>query len=91
MMRTLVERLALFAVPFALYGLYLVWAKLFPPRQARAHPWMALTIAGLVLVALSFLIWRATSVEPITGIYVAPHMVNGKVVPGYVEPPETRK
>ena len=80
----MVIRFCLFALPFALYALYL----LLPHARAaatRRHPWMPLSIAGLALVALSFLVWGLIEGEPTSGVYVAPHVVNGKVVPGHVE------
>ena len=89
MTRIILERLLLFAVPFALYGAYLMLMRMRPPPSAvRATPWTMLFIAGLSLFALSFLIWGFTEGEPTTGHYVAPHMVNGEVVPGYVQPAE---
>jgi hypothetical protein len=95
MTRTIFERLLLFAVPFVLYGGYLLLLRLAPaPATAtgtRRHPWTLLIIAGLSLFALSFVIWGFTEGEPTTGTYVAPHVVNGKIVPGYVAPPEKTK
>ena len=91
MTRTIFERLLLFALPFIAYGVWLLLARLRPPAPSRRHPWMLLVIAGLVLVAASFLLWRETSVEPTTGLYVAPHVVNGKIVPGYVIPAPQKK
>jgi hypothetical protein len=93
MTRTIIERLLLFAVPFVLYGGYLLLLRLapVPATGTRRHPWTLLIIAGLSLFALSFLIWGFTEGEPTTGTYVAPHVVNGKIVPGYVEPAEKKK
>lgn len=89
MTRIILERMLLFAVPFALYGIYLMLMRMRPPpNTARATPWTMLFIAGLSLFALSFLVWGFTEGEPTTGRYVAPHMVNGEVVPGYVQPAE---
>lgn len=89
MTRIILERLLLFAVPFALYGVYLMLIRMRPtPTTAPATPWTMLFIAGLSLFALSFLIWGFTEGEPTTGRYVAPHVVNGEVVPGYVQPAE---
>jgi len=91
MSRIIFERLLLFALPFVLYGLYLQLLRLFPaPPATRRHPWMILSIVGLVLVVASFVLWRVTSVEPITGTYIAPHVVNGQIVPGYVKPVEKK-
>jgi hypothetical protein len=92
MTRIILERLTLFVVPFALYGLYLVLMQLRPPPStARTTPWTLLFIAGLSLFSLSFIIWGITEGEPTTGRYVAPHVVNGVVVPGYVQPAEKRR
>jgi hypothetical protein len=93
MTRTIFERLLLFAVPFVLYGGYLMLLRLAPAPAAttRRHPWTLLIIAGLSLFALSFLVWGFTEGEPTTGTYVAPHVVNGQIVPGYVAPPERKK
>ena len=90
MTRIVLERLVLFVVPFILYGGYLLLLRLFPPQPARSHPWTILVIAGLSLFALSFIVWGLAGGEPTTGTYVAPHVVNGKVVPGYVKPLETK-
>ncbi len=90
MTRVVLERLVLFAVPFALYGGYLLLLQMFPPGPARRHPWTILFIAGLSLFAASFILWGITDGDPTTGTYVAPHLVNGKVVPGYVKPLESK-
>ena len=90
MSRIILERLLLFAVPFIVYGGYLLLLRLRPPAPSRPHPWTILFIAGLALFVLSFLIWGFTEGEPTTGTYVAPHVVNGQVVPGYVAPPEKK-
>jgi len=91
MIRTLLERALLFAVPFVLYGAYLLLLRLRPQANQPATPWNWLIIAGLSLVAISFLVVGLFEGEPITGLYVAPHVVNGKIVPGYVEPPPEKK
>jgi hypothetical protein len=89
MTRIVLERLLLFVVPFLLYGAYLLLLKMRPPTATSQNtPWTMLFIAGLSLFALSFLIWGITEGEPTTGRYVAPHVVNGQVVPGYVQPAE---
>jgi phosphoglycerol transferase MdoB-like AlkP superfamily enzyme len=90
MSRVIFERFLLFGVPFIVYGGYLVLLRFFPPQPARPHPWTVLFIAGLSLFALSFIVWGITEGEPTTGTYVAPHVVNGKIVPGYVVPPEKK-
>ncbi len=92
MTRSILERLALFAVPFLLYGVYLLALRMRRQAVQPATPWNWLIIAGMSLVAISFLVVGFLEGEPITGTYVAPHVVNGKVVPGYVIPaPEKKK
>jgi hypothetical protein len=82
--RTTIIRVLLFALPFGLYALYLLLQGPDRTGAPRQHPWTPLVIAGLVLVASSFLIWGLTEGEPV-GLYVAPHLEHGKVVPGHVE------
>ncbi len=86
-----IERVGPFFIPFAIYFGYLALTRVWPPGPWRNHPWMLLTAYGLLLVVGSFFWWRFTSVEPTTGVYVAPHVVNGKVVPGYVQPAAEKK
>lgn len=88
MTRIILERLLLFAVPFALYAVYLLLLRIRPPVNVPNTPWTILFIAGLSLFALSFVVWGFTEGEPTTGRYIAPHVVNGQVVPGYVQPAE---
>ncbi len=90
MRRILFEHLPFFLLPFVLYGFFLLLLRLRPPDAARSHPWTALVIAGLSLFALSFVVWGVFDGDPTTGTYVAPHMENGRIVPGYVKPPEQK-
>lgn len=86
MTRTILERALLIAVPFLIYGVYLLLMRFSPSTPQHRHPWTALFVAGLLLFGGSFIVWGLTGGEPTTGTYVAPHVVNGKVVPGYVKP-----
>ena len=86
MIRRLFFEALLFLLPFALYGAYWRLAKRDENAPAHAHPWTILFASGLVLVAASFLIWGITEGAGEQGIYVAPHVENGRVVPGHVEP-----
>ena len=76
----------LFLLPFALYGVYLRLSKRDAETPARPHPWTILFISGLVLVAASFVIWGVTEGAGEQGVYIPPHVENGRVVPGRVEP-----
>jgi hypothetical protein len=83
MIRTLAMRALLFALPFLIYGIYLLWLRRAGTTVSR-HPWTPLIIVGLLLVALSFVVLGLTEGESTKGVYIPPHVVNGKVVPGHV-------
>jgi hypothetical protein len=86
MIRRIFYELLLFLLPFALYGAYWRLAKRDETAPSHAHPWTVLFASGLVLVAASFVVWGITEGAGEQGIYVAPHVENGRVVPGHVEP-----
>jgi len=77
-----------FLLPFIAYGLYV-----FATRRARAQeqkegrafdeaPWFWLFATGLAfLVASLIAVWFFTG-DPAGGSYVAPHVEDGKIVPG---------
>ena len=85
MIRIVLERMVLFALPFMLFAAY-VW--LFKKRLELPRPdtpWFWLTASGLVLVILSFFYAGFTEGETTQGVYVAPQYVNGKIVPAHVD------
>ena len=82
-MRVIFERTLLFLLPFAAYFGFFLLTQARPPR-AQA-PWLVLVIAGLMLVAASFVYLGLTQGESTSGVYVPPHMQNGTIVPGHVE------
>ncbi len=84
MIREIGERALLFLVPFAIYGVYLLLVLRQRPNRPPT-PWALLFIVGLVLFAASFVYVGLTEGETTKGVYVAPHVVNGKIVPGHVE------
>jgi heme/copper-type cytochrome/quinol oxidase subunit 3 len=86
MVRRILFEVLLFLLPFALYLLYLRMSANDEKATPRAHPWTTLFISGLVLVAASFIIWGVTEGAGEKGTYVPPHVVNGQVVPGRVDP-----
>jgi hypothetical protein len=84
MTRVLTIRLILFALPFAAYAVYLSLLK--QKQIARpATPWALLFVVGLALVAASFIYLGLTEGETTSGHYVAPKVVDGRIVPGHVE------
>lgn len=85
MIRRILYEVLLFLLPFALYGVY--W-RLSGGKggESRRHPWTTLFIVGLVLVIASFFLWAYEDGEPREGTYVPPHVQDGRIVPGHVEP-----
>lgn len=82
-MRFLLVRLLLFLLPFTVYYGFHYAARRTPVHVSKA--WIQLAIAGLVLVAASFVWLGLTQGDSPTGMYVPAHMQNGRVVPGHVE------
>jgi hypothetical protein len=85
MIRTVALRALLFALPFAIYGVYLLLLRGRPGMTRPQTPWTVLFIVGLSLVAASFVYLGLTEGETTGGVYVPPHVVDGKIVPGHVE------
>jgi Family of unknown function (DUF6111) len=86
MIRRFAFELLLFLLPFALYAAYLRLSKYDAEKPPHPHPWTALFAAGLAIVAASFVVWGVTEGSGRQGIYVPPHVENGRVVPGRVDP-----
>lgn len=82
MLRLVIEEVALFLVPFVLFGLLLVLQR---KNILRLDSWssasLGLTTAGLLLVIGYFLFIGLFSARN-TGAYVPPHMEDGRPVPG---------
>ena len=84
MIRMVLERLGLFAVPFLLFAGYLA-ARGQGVRGVRAPaPLFWLAVSGLVLVIMSFVyvgFWGGVSTR---GRYVPPAYVHGQIVPAHI-------
>jgi uncharacterized protein DUF6111 len=85
MIRLILTRTLLFALPFALYGAWFQLMRMRAKTPGPHTPWTVLIVAGLALVAASFIYVGLTEGESTSGVYVAPHVENGKIVPGHVE------
>ena len=78
----------LFLVPFAVYAAFLTLTRgslrNAEDWQIRTIAYLAIVGAGLLLAALALF----TSYRTIApgGRYVPPHIENGKIVPGHVDP-----
>jgi hypothetical protein len=78
--------LLLFLLPFALYAAYLRLREHDEDRTAKQHPWTALFVSGLLLVAASFVLWGLVENANQRGVYVPPHLEDGRLIPGRVIP-----
>lgn len=82
MVRTIVEEVLLFLIPFGLFALWLAANRRNPLR--RRH-WSGtgfwLVVAGLT-VALASLVVAGLTAERHANGFVPTHMENGRVVPG---------
>ncbi len=86
MIRRFLYELLLFLLPFALYAAYLRLSRRETFGLSGNHPWTMLFASGLILVAVSFLVLGLVEGAGQRGLYVPPHVENGQVVPGHVEP-----
>lgn len=77
-------------------ALYLLWiSTIGAPHEGGALPWAAvpwvwLAAAGTVLLAIVLFVITVGFGTAQQGIYVAPRWLNGKVVPGHIEPQPPR-
>ena len=78
--------LLLFLLPFALYAAYLRLRERDEDTTAKQHPWTALFVSGLLLVAASFVLWGLVENANQRGVYVPPHLEDGRLIPGRVIP-----
>jgi hypothetical protein len=78
----------LFLLPFALYLAYLRLRQQDEETSSTKHPWTALFISGLVLVAGSFVFWGLVENRNQRGVYIPTHLEDGRLVPGRVVPEE---
>ncbi len=76
--------------------LYLVWLQAMRwSEQAggavswRAMPWVWLAATGVVLAALVLFVVTVHYGTATPGVYVAPHVENGEIIPGHIDPQKT--
>ncbi len=75
--------IALFLVPLAAF---LMWRQL-AARTTGLPIWLLGLMAGALGVAGATLVWFALHEgAPPGSVYVPPHVVNGRIVPGHSEP-----
>jgi hypothetical protein len=84
MIRPVLTELVLFLTPFVLYGIFL-WATragVFHPDSWSLSTLAWLTIAALLLVIGSFVVFARYGGAPAGSIYVPAHVEDGRLVPG---------
>ncbi len=86
MSRAVIEPLAFFLAPFAVYAIFLVLRARYP---LEVEHWTGprvsiLTLAGLAAAVLSLLALNLFSPRG-QGVYVPAHEENGALVPGHFE------
>ena len=93
MIRVLIEFLLPLILPTVAYAAWMAWDRrraaalgAGAPRTWSDAPWPWLMGLGTLLVAAVAVALAMTGHQDIGGIYVAPHVEDGRVVPGHVEP-----
>ncbi|MEN2978853.1 DUF6111 family protein [Tistrella bauzanensis] len=85
-MRILLTYVLPFLAPFLLYGGWVLWADRVRERRGVAPapppPWVT-ALAVLALGGSLFVFGQAIGPRPDPGIYVPPHMEDGRIVPGH--------
>ncbi|WP_334174710.1 DUF6111 family protein [Pseudoxanthobacter sp.] len=84
MLRVSLIEIALFLLPFAVYGLALL-VRRAPAAPDRWHPLGVMVLAGFVLMALGLLAFGLLDRPAATGTYHPAELRDGRVVPGYIE------
>ncbi len=70
-----------FLLPFAAF---MVWRRRNPDAEPSS-PLLMLAAAAMV-AAVGFAAWYGLSRREAPGVYVAPHVQDGRIVPGHTEP-----
>lgn len=82
MLRLVLQYLLPLLLPFLVYFAYVAIARGRTPGRLQEAPWLALGVAGLVLVAASLVTWSLLSGAPPEEVYLPPRFEDGRVVPG---------
>jgi hypothetical protein len=86
MLRVLLEPALLFALPFAVYILYMAMRRRYPfAVEAWSHSRVAtLALAGLAVAVIGVIALGAFAPRE-QGAYVPAHVENGRLMPGHFE------
>ena len=89
MLRVLLTIVLPLVLPTALYLLWVrttQWEEAGGAMRWHALPWLWLAGAGAVLLAVVLFVVTVGFGTPMPGVYVPPHVENGRIVPGHIEP-----
>ena len=88
MVRIVAFDVLFFLLPFVAYALWLIITRRTMRNaedwQVKTIAWLAFAVAVLMIGALVIFIHLDPS--PPGGTYVPPHIENGEIVPGHIEP-----
>jgi uncharacterized membrane protein YoaK (UPF0700 family) len=82
-------RLVFFILPFIVFWFYVRFAEGYRRRYGQgfyASHWYWVAFIGLLMFAASLVALWAWGDRSVSGNYIPPHVVNGKVVPGEFKP-----
>ena len=85
MIRVVLINAFLFALPFIATWAWTKFIAVNQPTEAKKRYYAYAALAGLVLVVVSLLSYRATTGNAPGGTYVPPSFKDGEVVPGRFE------
>ncbi|TCT13601.1 hypothetical protein EDC22_101471 [Tepidamorphus gemmatus] len=87
MVRVLGMQLALFLLPFVVYGLYLYFSRVDPLDRAswKGGPVYWLAIAGLLIAIAAFVLTATYSGAPPGADYTPAQLRDGRIEPGRLE------
>jgi hypothetical protein len=77
-------------------AIYLLWMGIVGAMQEgstiswTALPWIWLAGAGVVLLVIVLFVVTVHFGAPQEGVYVPPHLEDGQIVPGHIEPKSPR-
>ena len=67
-------------------AVYLAWRVAAGRGLSLPASWLWLVVSGLALACLTLIAASLDFGLPRQGVYVPPHVTNGQVVPGHIEP-----
>lgn len=83
-------------IPLAVYGIWFFFfrkkgesAEKLSPKEAKL--WILTLVASLIIAVICVVVLAVSTKSNKEGEYIPPHMENGKIVPGKVNPNEPQQ